>query len=41
MNVHMSNLRRKIREADPEEEYIQTVYGIGFRLAAPAPAQTL
>ncbi|MCI8691569.1 MAG: response regulator transcription factor [Lachnospiraceae bacterium] len=41
VNVHMSNLRRKIREADPEEEYIQTVYGIGFRLAAPAPAQTL
>lgn len=33
VNVHISNLRKKIKEADPTEEYIQTVYGIGFRLA--------
>ena len=33
VNVHVSNLRRKIREEDPQEEYIQSVYGIGFRLA--------
>ncbi|MCI9338986.1 MAG: response regulator transcription factor [Lachnospiraceae bacterium] len=32
VNVHVSNLRRKIREADATQEYIQTVYGIGFRL---------
>jgi len=32
VNVHVSNLRKKIKEADPAEEYIQTVYGIGFRL---------
>lgn len=32
VNVHVSNLRKKIKEADPKEEYIQTVYGIGFRL---------
>lgn len=33
VNVHISNLRKKIKEADPMEEYIQTVYGIGFRLS--------
>ncbi len=32
VNVHVSNLRRKIREAGVEEEYIRTVYGIGFKL---------
>lgn len=32
VNVHVSNLRRKIREADASQEYIQTVYGIGFRM---------
>lgn len=32
VNVHVSNIRRKLREADPEEEYIRTVYGIGFQL---------
>ena len=32
VNVHVSNLRRKIREADASWEYIRTVYGIGFRL---------
>lgn len=32
VNVHVSNLRKKIKEADPTEEYIQTVYGIGFKL---------
>lgn len=30
VNVHVSNLRRKIKEAGAEEEYIRTVYGIGF-----------
>lgn len=32
VNVHVSNLRRKLKAADPENEYIQTVYGIGFKL---------
>ncbi len=32
VNVHVSNLRKKIKEAGADEEYIQTVYGIGFKL---------
>lgn len=31
MNVHISNLRKKIRQAD-KKEYIETVYGMGYRL---------
>lgn len=33
VNVHVSNLRKKIKEAGASEEYIRTVYGIGFKLA--------
>ncbi|MBE5874552.1 MAG: response regulator transcription factor [Lachnospiraceae bacterium] len=33
VNVHVSNLRKKLAAADPEEEYIKTVWGIGFKLA--------
>ena len=33
VNVHVSNLRRKLKELDGRENYIQSVYGIGFRLA--------
>lgn len=33
VNVHISNLRKKIKEHDVTEDYIQSVYGIGFRLA--------
>lgn len=32
VNVHVSNLRKKLKEYDRSEEYIQSVYGIGFRL---------
>lgn len=32
VNVHVSNLRSKLSKADPKEEYIQTVWGIGFKL---------
>lgn len=32
VNVHVSNLRKKLKECDAAEEYIQTVYGIGFKL---------
>lgn len=31
MNVHISNLRKKLRQAD-DSEYIETVYGMGYRL---------
>lgn len=32
VNVHISNIRKKLKEAGLTEEYIQTVYGIGFKL---------
>ena len=31
VGVHISNLRRKLEEVSPRS-YIQTVWGIGFRL---------
>ena len=34
ITVHISNLRKKIKALDPETAYIESVYGIGFRLAA-------
>ncbi|MBL1225562.1 response regulator transcription factor [Enterococcus sp. BWR-S5] len=33
VNVHISTLRKKLKEADPENEYIETVWGMGIRLA--------
>lgn len=33
VNVHVSNLRKKIAARDKEEEYIKTVWGIGFKMA--------
>ena len=33
VNVHISNLRHKIKEIDKDTEYIQTVWGIGFKMA--------
>ena len=32
MNVHMSNLRKKIAQIT-QDPYIKTVYGMGYRLA--------
>lgn len=32
LNVHISKLRKKLRVPDPETEYIETVWGIGYRL---------
>lgn len=32
MNVHISNLRQKLREVGKHESYIETVYGMGYRL---------
>ena len=33
VNVHVSNIRKKLAAVDAEEEYIKTVWGIGFRMA--------
>lgn len=33
VNVHVSNLRKKIAAVDDKEEYIKTVWGIGFKMA--------
>lgn len=33
VNVHVSNLRSKISKVDKDNEYIQTVWGIGFKLS--------
>jgi DNA-binding response OmpR family regulator len=32
MKVHMSNIRSKLKEADPDNKYIETVWGMGYRL---------
>ncbi len=32
VNVHISNIRSKIAVLDPDTEYIQTVWGIGFKM---------
>nr|WP_227495906.1 response regulator transcription factor [Bacillus mycoides] len=32
MNVHMSNIRSKLSKVDPNAEYIETIWGMGYRL---------
>ncbi|MBQ5990362.1 MAG: response regulator transcription factor [Oscillospiraceae bacterium] len=32
VKVHMSNIRAKIKKQDPDNEYIETVWGMGYRL---------
>lgn len=32
IKVHMSNLRNKIKKYAPEDEYIETVWGMGYKL---------
>lgn len=32
LNVHISKLRKKLKECNENEEYIETVWGIGYRL---------
>ena len=32
INVHMSNVRSKLSRANPNEEYIETIWGMGYRL---------
>lgn len=34
VNVHVSNIRKKIKQIAGEEEYIKTVWGIGFKLSS-------
>lgn len=33
LNSHLSNLRKKIKQLDSTEEYIETIWGLGIRLA--------
>ena len=33
INVHISNLRNKLAKANPDEAYIQTIWGIGFKMS--------
>ncbi|MEK3979173.1 response regulator transcription factor [Psychrobacillus sp. FSL K6-2836] len=32
INVHISNVRNKLAKANPKEEYIETIWGMGYRL---------
>ncbi|GAB2549010.1 response regulator [Gracilibacillus alcaliphilus] len=32
VNVHMSNLRNKLSKVNPKEEYIETIWGMGYRM---------
>jgi len=32
VKTHMSNLRNKLKKANPNNEYIETVWGLGYRL---------
>lgn len=32
VKIHISNIRNKIKKVNPNEEYIETVWGLGYRL---------
>jgi len=32
LNVHISRIRKKLKEADPDGDYIETVRGVGYRI---------
>lgn len=32
INVYISHIRKKLAQANPEEEYIETIWGMGYRL---------
>ncbi len=32
LNVHISKLRKKLKKCNPDNEYIETVWGIGYRM---------
>lgn len=33
LNVHISKIRNKLKEANPDEEYIETIWGVGYRMS--------
>jgi two-component system OmpR family response regulator len=33
LNVHMSNLRNKLHKANPNEQYIETIWGMGYKIS--------
>lgn len=33
IKIHISNLRSKLKKADPDTKYIETVWGLGYRLS--------
>ncbi|GAB4190322.1 MAG: response regulator [Wenzhouxiangellaceae bacterium] len=35
VDTHIKNLRRKLAEAAPGQEYIESVYGVGYKLVLP------
>lgn len=35
VDSHIKNLRRKLKQLDPEHEFIESVYGAGYRLQLP------
>ncbi len=32
LNVHMSKIKNKLKECNPKEEYIETIWSVGYRL---------
>lgn len=32
LNVHISKIRKKLKKADPDAEYIETIWGVGYRM---------
>lgn len=32
LNVHISKIRKRLKECNPENDYIETVWGIGYRM---------
>ena len=37
IDAHVKNLRRKIEPDAARPRYVQTVHGVGYRLATPTP----
>lgn len=33
INVHMSNIRNKLHKANPNEQYIETIWGMGYKIS--------